>query len=86
MLACWWVVPGPSQSRAGAGLKAGGLQLSCQWCLYQLLGEAGLAARAGSLVGGSGILGQVSVPWWMELGPRISDCRGLGFLDLVLVH
>ena len=80
------MVPGPSQSRADAGLLAGGLQLSCQWCLYQFLGEAGLAATAGLLVGGPGILGQVSVPWWVELGPRISDCRALGFLDLVLAH
>ena len=77
---------GPSRARAGAGLLAGGLQLSCRWCLYQLPGEAGLAARVGLLVGGSGILGQVSVPWWGELGPRISDCRPLGFLDLVFAH
>ena len=84
-----WPASGWCHGPASPGLVLAWRQVGCSYpvsILYQLPGEAGLAARAGLLVGGSGTLGQVSVPWWVELGPRISDCRGLGFLDLVLAH
>ena len=32
------------------------------------------------------ILGLVPSHWWVDLGPGVSGCRGLGILDTVLSH
>lgn len=33
-----------------------------------------------------GVLGPLLGHWWVQLGPRISGCRDLGVLELVLAY